>query len=294
MMNKNIIYFNGRFCNEDEACISPLNRGLMYADGIFETFRGYGGKVFAIDEHYARLQRSASFLKIGVPFNCAELRTLLSKLLDKNHLTAKDSRIRLTIIRGKGESGLFPDTKAESEVIITVEEVSSGVKELQEKGLEIVLVESIKIDPRSPLASHKTLNYIPGIIALGEVREKGGREGIYLNYEGNVVEGVTSNIFIVKDGKLKTPPLSSGLLPGITRDTVIKCAAICDITVEEIAITKEDLLNADEIFITSSVREVVPVIKFEGRQFNIGSATKKILLSYREFVKISLLSQVSL
>ena len=288
-MNKNIIYVNGRFSNEEEACISPLNRGLMYGDGIFETFRGYGGRVFAINEHFARLQNAASFLKIDIDFSAEDLNELIYKLLHKNCLADKDSRIRLTLIRGKGADGLFPGLSAKSEIIITAVEVSSGIRELQQKGLEIVLVETIKIDPRSPLSSHKTLNYIPGVIALGEVIEKGGSEGIYLNYNGNVVEGVTSNIFIIKEGKLKTPPLSSGLLPGITRDTVIKCAARCNIAVEEIDIRKEDMLNADELFITSSVREVVPVIKFEGRQFNIGRLTKEILLSYKEFVKKSLL-----
>lgn len=289
MMSKNIIYVNSRFSSEEEASISPLNRGLMYGDGIFETFRGYGGKVFAIDEHFARLQSAASFLKIKIDFSAKELNELISELLQKNSLIDKDSRIRLTLIRGRGADGLLPDLSAKSELIITAEEVSSSVRELQQHGIEVVLVESLKIDPRSPLASHKTLNYIPGIIALGEVREKDGSEGIYLNYEDDVVEGVTSNIFIVKDGRLKTPSLSSGLLPGITRDTVIKCAAICNIAVEETSLTKEDLLEADEIFITSSVREVVPVIKFEGREFNIGRVTKKILLSYREFVKESLL-----
>ena len=289
MMSKNIIYVNGRFSSEDEASISPLNRGLMYGDGIFETFRGYEGKVFAIDEHFARLKSAAAFLKINIDFSAKELNELISELLQKNSLCEKDSRIRLTLIRGRGEDALLPDLSAKSELIITAVEVSSSVRELQQHGIEVVLVESLKIDPRSPLASHKTLNYILGIIALGEVREKGGSEGIYLNYEGDVVEGVTSNIFIVKDGRLKTPSLSSGLLPGITRDTVIKCAAIGNITVEETSLTKENLLEADEIFITSSVREIVPVIKFEEREFNIGRVTKKILLSYREFVKKSLL-----
>ncbi len=288
-MSKNIIYVNGRFSSEDEASISPLNRGLMYGDGIFETFRGYGGKVFAIDEHFARLKSASDFLKINIDFSAKDLNELISELLQKNSLIDEDSRIRLTLIRGRGGDGLLPDLSAKTEIIITASEVPSSVRGLQQKGIEIVLVESIRIDPRSPLASHKTLNYIPGIIALGEVREKGGSEGIYLNYEGDVVEGVTSNIFIVKDGKLKTPSLSSGLLPGITRDTVIKCAAIGNIPVEQASITKEDLLEADEIFITSSVREIVPVIKFEEREFNIGRVTKKILISYREFVKESLL-----
>ncbi|MDT8318594.1 MAG: aminotransferase class IV [bacterium] len=292
-MSKNIIYVNGKFSSEDEASISPLNRGLMYGDGIFETFRGYGGKVFAIGEHFARLQSAADFLKMNVDFSAEELGELISELLNKNSLIDKDSRIRLTLIRGRGTDGLFPDLSAKSEIVITAEEVSSGVRELQQKGIEIALVESIKVDPRSPLASHKTLNYIPGIVALQEVREKGGDEGIYLNYEGYIVEGVTSNIFIVKSGRLKTPPLSSGLLPGITRDSVIKCAAICNIDVEETSITKEDLLKADEIFITSSVREVMPVIKFEGKGFNVGPATKEILSSYREFVKKSLIQQAT-
>ncbi len=283
-MNKNIIYVNGIFSNEEEAYISPLNRGLMYGDGIFETFRGYGGKVFAVNEHFSRLQNSASFFKINVPFTATETTEIISELLEKNNLTDKDSRIRLSLIRGRAEGGLFPDTQAKSELIITAEAVSSGIAQIQQNGIKLILISDISIDSLSPLASHKTLNYMPAIVALMEVREKGGDEGIYLNHERNVVEGITSNIFIVKDGKLQTPPLSSGLLPGITRDTVIKCAIKSGIDVEELKLETKDLHSAEEIFITSSVREIVPVIAFEEKTFNIGAITQKMQASYKEFI----------
>ena len=289
MMGKNIIYVNGRFANEGEAYISPLNRGLIYGDGIFETFRGYGGRVFAVNEHFSRLQNSASFFKINVPFTAAETTEIISKLLKKNNLTDKDSRIRLSLIRGRAEGGLFPNYQAKSEVIITAEAVSKGIAQVQQNGIKLTLINNMYIDSLSPLAAHKTLNYMPAIVALMEVREKGGDEGIYLNHDKNVVEGITSNIFIVRDGKLQTPPLSSGLLPGITRDTVIKCALKSGIELEEIKLETKDLDTADEIFITSSVREVVPVVEFEGKTLKIGPVTKKMQASYKEFIAKTLL-----
>ena len=283
-----VIYINGRFEGEEEARISPLNRGLLYGDGLFETLRGYGGKVFALEDHLERLAISARYLKIPVPFSRDALEEILTGLLKKNGLTGKDSRIRVNLVRGRGRGGLAPESVAEPEVIITAEAVPDGIRRMQEEGIRLVVIRGIRLDHRSPLACHKTFNYIPGIMGLMEVEEKGGAEGLFLNYDGHIVEGVTSNVFMVKEGTLITPPLSDGLLPGITRKTVAAVAKEEGIAVEEKEIREEDLLSAEEIFITGSVREVVPAVSVEGKEFPAGPVTRRIRAAYGRFVKKSL------
>ncbi len=282
-----VIYLNGRFEKEEAACLSPFNRGLLYGDGIFETMRGYKGQVFALEEHFNRLKNSADFLKIPVPFSLEALETILVCLIEKNGLTSKESRIRVNLIRGEGRRGLLPDEEAESEVIITVEAVSFGIKKIQQEGVRLVIIRGHRLDHRSPLAHHKTFNYIPGIMGLLEVKKKGGDEGLFLNYDDNIAEGVTSNLFMVKNGKIITPPLLAGLLPGITRKTVIAAAAQGGVSVEERDIPEGELSHADELFITSSVREVVPVLSLDGKQFEIGPVTRQIQAIYRRYVEES-------
>lgn len=283
-MKKRVLYINGDFLDEEKASLSPFNRGLLYGDGIFETMRGYKGRPFFLEEHYARLQKSAVFLKINLPFDVSELGAILDRLLELNSLADCDSRMRLNVIRGKGKGGLMPDPDAGVEVIVTAEGVTAGVERMQREGIKLVLISDFRIDSLSSLAQHKTFNYISGIMGLMEVNEHGGDEGLFLNNEGKVVEGVTSNIFIVKEDILITPPQSAGILPGITRGLVLKVAAGEGIAVKERDISKEDLFGADEIFITSSVREVVPVVSVDENVFKPGPVTRKIQESYRSKV----------
>ncbi|MDH3974492.1 MAG: aminotransferase class IV [Deltaproteobacteria bacterium] len=283
-MSDSIIYLSGNFIEESKAAISPINRGLMYGDGLFETFRGYKGEIFALKNHYKRLTESARFLKMEIPFTERELSVILFTLLEKNDLLHADSRIRLTVIRGGSPSWLLPSGKEGSTVIISSESVPASIEAIQQKGIKLSLLKSFKIDHLSPLASRKTINYIPGILGMMEIKERGGDEGIYLNYEGHAVEGITSNIFIVKDNKLYTPPLSSGLLPGITRDIVLEVAPLSGIDGEEKDLSCDEIFQAEEIFITSSVREVVPAIGVDEKKFAIGPLTRKIQKGYKKFV----------
>ena len=279
-----IIYINGSFSEADKASVSPFNRGLLYGDGFFETMRSYEGKIFALNEHYERLSATANFLKIAVPFSRDELRDILMQLLEMNLLTESDSRIRMTLMRGQGASGLFPDESAEAETIISADTVPADIEKVQKAGVKISLIDTIAIDYRSPLVSHKTVNYMPGILGLMEVRKKGGNEGLFVNNDGKVAEGITSNIFAVKNGVVMTPPLSAGILAGITRGIAIKVAHMLGIIVEERDITTEDLFSAEEFFITSSVREIVPVISFEKKSYEIGPITKRMQAEYKKYV----------
>ena len=283
-MNDKIIYLNGEFVKESEAGISPMNRGLMYGDGLFETFRGYQGKVFALENHYRRLKDSAHFLSIALPFTEQELSAILTRLLDINDLLLSDSRIRLTLIRGGSPSGLLPSGNGESMVIISAEGVPASMEKIQQNGIKLSILKNYKIDHLSPLASRKTINYISGILGMMEIRENGGDEGIYLNHDGHLVEGITSNIFIVKGDRLYTPSLSSGLLPGITRDTVLEVAVQLGIACEEKNLSPDDLFQAEEVFITSSVREVVPATGVDERIFSVGPVTRKIQKGYKGYV----------
>lgn len=283
-MKENIVYINGEFLREDEARISPFNRGLLYGDGLFETMRSYSGEVFALDEHFARLKKSAEFLSIHIPFGAAEVEGILRELLSLNSLLDIDGRIRLNLVRGEGRGGLIPDEDAGSEIIITAERVPDGIDRLRDEGIRVNLIKGIRVDSSSPLAGHKTLNYVPGILGLTEVRKRGGDEGIFLNNEGNVSEGTTSNIFMVKDGALVTPPVSAGILPGITREFVMKVALRDGIAVVERDIKVDELMDSDEIFITSSVREVVPVVEFNCKSFAAGAVTRCLQEKYRRYV----------
>ena len=284
-MTEKILYVNGEFVEEDKATISPFNRGFLYGDGLFETVRSYKGRLFALEDHFLRMEESAGFLRIPLPFDFKQLQELLQLLLKKNKLETDDGRIRINLARGGAKRGLFAEDGIPSELVITVEAVSPGIERIQREGVKLAIIRDIRIDSRSPLSSHKTFNYIPGVLGLMQVEAAGGDEGVFLSYEGNVIEGVTSNIFMVKEGRLFTSPLSSGLLPGITRKKVIEVAQAEGFEVSESDIGEEELFAAHEIFITSSVREVVPVVALDGKTFQIGAVTRAVQDAYKNHLR---------
>jgi branched-chain amino acid aminotransferase len=285
VVSKNLIYINGDYVSEDKAGLSPFNRGLLYGDGIFETMRSYSGRVFAVKEHFARLEKSADFMNLNIPFDAEGIELILTELMECNSLLGKDSRIRVNLMRGEGKRGLFADVDADSEIIISAEEVPAGMGKIQKDGVGLVVITDFRIDNSSVLSQHKTFNYIPGILGLMEVRRRGGDEGLFLNNDGCVAEGVTSNIFVVKNGVVMTPPLSAGVLPGITRGLAIQLVREEGIKLKECDVSLEELTCSDEIFITSSVREVVPVISVDNKGFEPGPVTRRIQEIYREYVE---------
>jgi len=281
----NIIYINGEFVPEGDAMVSPFNRGLLYGDGIFESMRSYSGKLFALIEHFERIAGSAAFLGIDLPFDLSEVEKIIKELLDRNFSTGVDSRIRLNLIRGEGKRGLLPDADAKTEVIISAEPVSSKIDEMQKNGISAAIIRDFRLDSRSALTHHKTFSYIAGIVGLMQVKEKGADEGFFLNYDGMVCEGTTSNLFMVRGEQLITPPLSAGILPGITRGVVLNVCKALGIGVKAQDIKEADLAGADEIFITSSVREVVPVISLDDTRYGIGPVTLRVQSGYKDYVR---------
>ena len=275
-----IIYFNGNV-TEEKAVISPIDRGFLYGDGVFETMRSYGGKVFRQEEHLRRLFYSAEVISLKIPYTISQLKDAISETLSANKLS--NAYIRITVSRGEG-IGLTPPSSPGGNLLIVVQEVPLFPEKWYTDGLRGVVVK-IKKDSLSPLFSIKSLNYLPNILAIIEARARNVDEGIILNSDCLVSSATASNIFLVSGEKLLTPSLKSNILPGITRQAVIEIAQRLGYEVCEAEIKKEELLVVNEVFLTSSVREIVPLTSIDeipiGRG-KMGEITKRITCAYRD------------
>jgi len=279
-----LVYIDGKYYPKSEAKISVYDHGLLYGDGVFEGIRAYNGIVFKLKEHIDRLYRSAHPIFLNIPLTKAELTEALLETLRKNNLT--DAYIRLVVTRGIGDLGLDPRKCPKPTVIIITEPtLVLHSPEKLEKGISTVItwVRRSSVDA----ASHelKSLNYLNSILGKIEANNSGVDEALCLDKTGFVCEGVGENIFIVKDGKLLTPPLSSGALDGITRTFVINLAKKMEIEVIERNITPNELFTADEAFFTGTAAEVAPIHDVNGRVIGAGKqgpVTKRIM---QEFLK---------
>ncbi|MBT9138196.1 MAG: Branched-chain-amino-acid aminotransferase [Syntrophomonadaceae bacterium] len=278
-----IIYFNGNL-TEEKAVISPVDRGFLYGDGVFETMRSYGGRIFHQKEHLVRLFHSAEVISLKIPYTISRLKEATSETLLANRLS--NAYIRITVSRGDG-IGLIPPSSPGGNLLIVVQKVPLFPKRWYTDGLSGVVVK-IKKDSRSPLSSIKSLNYLPNILAKIEAQARNAEEGIILNSDCLLSSATASNIFLVSGGKLFTPSLRSSILAGITRRTVIEIVQKLGHEVCETEIRKEELARADEAFLTSSVREIVPLTSVDEAPIGGGKAgeiTKKITYAYRDLVR---------
>ncbi|RLC69989.1 MAG: branched-chain-amino-acid transaminase [Chloroflexi bacterium] len=284
MIVDKIVYLNGALVPWGEARLSPLDRGFLYGYGLFETMRCYGGRVFRLDRHLARLMHSAERLALAAALDPPELEQAILKTIEANKLS--DARIRLTVSAGEGERGLAPPTSGKVTIFVVAEELVLPARIYQE-GVGTVIV-SLRRNSQSPLSQTKSLNYLDSLIAYSEALAQGADEAIMLNERGFVAEGSTSNIFLGMAGKLLTPSPESGILPGITREAVLELAHAVGIEVVEGEIPPSDLLQADEVFLTSSVREIVPVVRVDGNVIGSGrpgEMTIKLMAAYKELVR---------
>lgn len=277
-----IVYFNGNV-TEEKVVISPIDRGFLYGDGVFETMRSYGGKAFRQEEHLKRLFHSAEVISLKIPYTISQLEDAISETLSANKLS--DAYIRITVSRGEG-IGLIPPSSPGGNLLIVVQEVPLFPEKWQIDGLSGVVVK-IKKDSLSPLFSIKSLNYLPNILAMIEAQARNADEGVILNSDCLVSSATASNIFLVSGEKLLTPSLKSNILPGITRQVVIEIAQRLGYEACETEIKKEELLGVNEIFLTSSVREIVPLTSIDGASIGrgkIGEITKRITCAYRDII----------
>src|SRR6516165_9347930 len=282
------IYLDGKYCTELDAKISVFDHGLLYGDGIFEGIRAYNGRVFKLREHIDRLYCSAKALLLTIPISHAEMMEAVVETCRRNQI--HDGYIRLLVTRGVGTLGLNPNRCKNPSVIIIADKIQLYPPELYTRGMEIVTVPTVRSLHSALNPAIKSLNYLNNILAKLEANLAGCEEAVMLNAEGYVAECTGDNLFIVKNGALLTPPLSAGALYGITRQVVMELADEVGLKVSEPNLTRYDLFNADECFLTGTGAEIVPVVKIDGRVIGTGKPgpiTHKLVTEYHALTKNS-------
>ena len=280
------IYIDGQFHSEADAKISVFDHGLLYGDGVFEGIRMYHNRVFKLREHIERLYWSAKALLLEIPMTQQEMIDATVETCRQNGL--RDGYIRLLVTRGKGTLGLDPRRCPKASVIIIAGTIQLYPEKYYQEGLTIVTVPTTRNLVNSVNPAIKSLNYLNNILARIEANNAGVEEAIMLNSDGFVAECTGDNVFIVQKGKLFTPPLSAGALYGITRNTVLDAARELGIPTAEPQLTRYDVYIADEMFLTGTAAEMVPVVKVDGRVIGDGKpgpVTAKLLAAFREKTK---------
>lgn len=279
------IYIDGNYYEKDNAKISVFDHGLLYGDGIFEGIRIYNGKIFKLKEHIKRLYKSAKAILLEIPMKQEELGKDVEETVRLNN--KKDGYIRLVVTRGEGNLGIDPDKCKKASIIIIVSDLQMYPEEFYKNGIEVITSSTIRISPSAFDPRIKSLNYLNNILAKIEAKRAGVLECVMFNNDGYVVECTGDNIFIISNGKLLTPVAYLGALDGITKGTIIDISTSLGIPVKEALITKYDLYNADECFLTGTGAEIIPVIKIDGRIIgdgNPGKFTKQLLIEFRRVI----------
>jgi branched-chain amino acid aminotransferase len=279
------VWINGKLYDKADAKISVYDHGLLYGDGVFEGIRVYHGKVFRLKEHMGRLYDSARSIALEIPMGREELAKAVEETVKINE--RRDGYIRLIVTRGTGTLGLDP-RKCDSQVIIIVDGISLYPEELYENGLEIITAATIRSHPAALSPRVKSLNYLNNILAKIEAIRGGCLEALMLNHKGEVSECTGDNVFLMKHGELRTPPIDAGILEGVTRNAVIELARKAGMTVKEMVLTRHDVFTADELFLTGTAAEIIPVVKCDGRPIGAGKpgpVFKRLREMFKELVK---------
>jgi branched-chain amino acid aminotransferase len=262
------IFLNRRLVPSRQATVSVYDHGFLYGDGVYETFRAYGGVIFRADRHLSRLQHSASRIHLTLPHSPSKLRDILYRTLSENKL--KEATLRLSISRGVGEPGLDPDLCQHPTIVVIPRAFKGYPESLYRQGLKATIVSTRRFGSESLDPQIKSTNFLNNILARIEAKKAGADEGLMLNREGYLAEGTVSNLFFVKKGSLYTPSLKTGLLNGITRQAVLELAQSVCIKVEENLFFPRDLAKADECFLTNTSMEVMPLTRVGKRRIGDG------------------------
>jgi len=279
------ISVNGKLVNRADAVVSVYDHGFLYGDGVFEGIRVYNSKVFKHREHIDRLYESARAILLEIPMTPEALIQSVEQTV--RAFGKPEGYIRLVITRGPGNLGIDP-RKCEPQVVIIVDDIQLYPKELYESGLEIITAATIRNHNNALNPRIKSLNYLNNILAKLEAIRAGCLEAIMLNTRGEVAECTADNIFIVKDGVLKTPPPDAGILLGITRNTILDLARADRIPTQECVVTRHDVYTADECFLTGTGAEVIPVVKVDARPIGTGKPgpmTRQLRERYQALVR---------
>jgi branched-chain amino acid aminotransferase len=283
-----MVNVNGRISDEHEAVISVFDHGFLYGEGIYETLRTYNGRLFLFDRHMRRLRNSARLIQLTIPFTDDELARQICATIAATKLDGKEAYVRVLVTRGVGE--LTYDLKATPNPswVIIVKALVEPPAEIYERGCKVVLVDIVRNHPGSVNPMIKSNNLMNQALAAQQAFERGAFDGVMRNYRGELTECATSNLFIVKTGTVLTPPVECGLLPGITRELIFEVGRDVGIEVREQALRDDDLFDADEAFLTSTTREVVPIVAVNERAIGggkPGAVTRKLLRTFRDLAR---------
>jgi branched-chain amino acid aminotransferase len=279
------VYLNGRIVDESEALIPASDRGVLFGDGIFETVRAYEGKPFRLERHLERLRAGCRELRIsGIPTG-KDIENIFSELYRLN-VVSGDAYLRITLIGGPFDGTRTLERSGPPGVFVIVKPFEGYPSHFYERGMRVV-VSSIRANEGSPLTHIKSNNYLDNLIAKQEAKDRGADDAVMLNGGGHLTEGTSSNLFLVRRGRVATPGVGCGLLPGVTRGAVLEICEEHGVPCETAFLALDDLLGADEAFFTVSTGEIVPIAEVEGSSIGFrcpGPITERIAAAYRALV----------
>jgi branched-chain amino acid aminotransferase len=276
------VFLNDKLVDIDKASISVTDSGFLYGAGLFETMRSHNGVVFAMEDHLDRLFASADVLSINNPYNREFITEAITELLGVNKLT--DARLRLTLTNGPMAES---EEKRKSTLLITAAELRSYPPEYYKKGVMVVLC-PFKQNPIDPASGRKTTSYFSRMMALSLAHQKRAAEAIWFTSDNRLAEGCISNVFLVMNSELITPPINTPVLPGVARKTICRLAIQNSIKLTEKDLTIDDLLGADEVFLTNVIMQVMPITKIEKHMVGnglVGPVSKKLHTLFDQLVK---------
>jgi branched-chain amino acid aminotransferase len=280
------IWLDGKLVDKNEAKISVYDHGLLYGDGVFEGIRVYAGKVFELDAHLDRLYDSAKAIRLEIPISRDEFRSAIEQTFRANNFT--DCYIRAVITRGIGSLGIDPAKCQKPSVFIISDLIAVYPKEMYQQGMAVITASVMRNHPNALSPRVKSLNYLNNVLARIEANDAGVPEAVMLNHLGNVAECTADNVFIVRDGQVQTPGTADGILEGVTRRVMIALCHEQKISCVEKTLQRHDLYIADEMFVTGTGAEVMPVTKIDGRIIGTGEPgpiTKKLTQAFHHHVR---------
>jgi branched-chain amino acid aminotransferase len=288
-----VVYIDGQYLTKDQARISVFDHGFLYGDGVFEGIRAYSGRVFRLDEHVERLYRSAKAIMLDIGLTPTQVREVVLETCSRNNLAS--GYIRVVVSRGAGDLGIDPrNCRSGATVVCIADKLTMYPQSMYDNGMAVITTATRRNSPAALDPNIKSLNYLNNILAKIEVNRAaraGGDvpvgEGLMLNLDGYVAEATGDNVFVVERGRVMTPPVHVGILEGITRNTVMDLARQMLIPVEERIFTMTNVYAADEVFLTGTGAEVIPVVRVDDREVGDGRPgpmTRKLITAFRELV----------
>jgi branched-chain amino acid aminotransferase len=262
------IYLNDRFVPQADARISVMDHGFLYGDGVYETLRAYGGLIFMLRQHLERLERSARMIGLTVPLGLEQWPPLLAESLQRNQVD--DAYLRITISRGEGAIGLDPSLCPSPTLVVIAQALPSYPARMYEEGVRLIIGQTRRNLAEALSPQIKSLNFLNNILAKREATAAGAFDTVMRNGAGHLAECTTSNLFFVRRGRLHTPGTACGILDGITRTVVLRLAQSQRIETEEGHYAPEDLLSAEECFLTNTTMELMPVQRVDDRHIGTG------------------------